>query len=120
MANNRVMLVCNVCIPPGTNWVYQDALDGKVIHMGKWYPGSAYYNAPTKATLEEFYESHHHPELASEDYGRGAGQDNPVRLEYESVSMPKRIIDIETPPPQLVHPLEPIQESKDDLNEPPL
>lgn len=97
MANNRMMLVCNVCIPPGTNWVYQDALDGKVLHMGKWYPGGAYYNAPEKAWLDEFYENHSHPELASDDYSRGAGQDNPVRLEYESMSLPKFVIDYAAP-----------------------
>jgi hypothetical protein len=87
MANNRMVLVCNVCKPK--DWDYIDKKG--ILPIAKWYPGGAYYRNDTASMGEEFekfMEEHSHIELASEHYLKGAGQPNPVRLEYESIDMP--------------------------------
>lgn len=95
MANNRMYLVCNVCNPKDR----EDYWDGKgVLPLAKWYPGgldekgSAYYRNDNGEKLAkeflEFLNQHTHPEYPSECYTAGAGQDNPVRLEYEIDDLP--------------------------------
>lgn len=84
MANNRMVLICNVCVPPKKEWKYGDK---GVLPISKWYPGSSYSQVNCE-NINFFLEEHNHPELASENYSEGAGQENPVRLEYESVGLP--------------------------------
>lgn len=89
MANNRMVLLCNVCQPSDKEWQYHAK---GVMALAKWYPVGAYYSNRTAEELGQdlldFLEEHSHPELPSEGYTAGAGQDNPVRLVYESKSMP--------------------------------
>lgn len=76
MANNRMLLICNVCVPPGTQeWPRYD--DPALLHIAKWYPVGAYYNVPAAERIEQFLELHQHLEIDP------AGLENPVRLEYE-------------------------------------
>lgn len=97
MANNRMILLCNVCQPDNEKWQYHSK---GVLAIAKWYPGgedetgAAYYRNDNgedmgKEFLQFLYD-HRHGELASEHYTKGAGQENPVRLVYESVGLPKR------------------------------
>jgi hypothetical protein len=89
MANNRMYLVCNVCKPKD-----EDLLDGEegALCLAKWYPCIPYYTngTPEDKGIEmfEFFENHSHPEVASEGYEKGAGQENPVRLVYECDGLP--------------------------------
>jgi len=86
MANNRLIALCNVCQPDDEGWNFGDR---GVMGMAKWYPsGGSYYNFPPTKTIENFFIEHSHPELPSEAYTVGAGQDNPIRFVYESVSLP--------------------------------
>ena len=90
MANNRMVLVCNVCLPKANEWTFND--EG-LLPIAKWYPGGhgAYYRNDSSSMgkdFEEFAHKHAHQELASEGYSAGAGQPNPFRLEYESVDLP--------------------------------
>lgn len=88
MANNRMILVCNVCVPDD-DFTYRD---NGVLAIAKWYPGSAYYYAGDLLKWAEvffnFLIKHQHKELPSQNYLEGATQDNPVRLVYESISLP--------------------------------
>ena len=96
MANNRMLLICNVCHPKKGEWQYHDK--GTLV-LAKWYPGGSedegapYYrndNGELMGTeFLEFLEDHKHGEVASEHYTKGAGQENPVRIEYESEGLPK-------------------------------
>lgn len=66
-------------------------------HVAKWYPGGdgAYYTSgsPEYAEkLNQYFIDHAHPEIPSESYKAGAGQPNPVRLDYESDDPPKVMI----------------------------
>lgn len=97
MANNRMLLICNVCHPKKGDWQYDDK--GTLI-LAKWYPGGGdiagdsgeyYRNDDGEHLAEEFLqflEEHQHMEVASEHYTKGAGQENPVRIEYESEGLP--------------------------------
>lgn len=92
MANNRMLLLCNVC-KPKDEWSYSDREKEGVLYLGKWYPPGAYYT--NKQFLEEwgkcffdFLEQHQHLEVASKYYKAGAGQENPVRLVYENDGLP--------------------------------
>ncbi len=95
MANNRMLLICNVCIPKRGDWQYHQK--GTLI-IAKWYPGgmgeegAAYYRNDDGEGMGkeflDFLEEHKHGEVASKDYTKGAGQENPVRLEYESEGLP--------------------------------
>jgi len=93
MANNRMFLVCNVCHPEQpAEFVISSEIPG-ALHLAKWYPGNdgAYYRNNTAGMGEEFEKfliDHAHTELPSQGYTRGAGQPNPVRIEYESVDLP--------------------------------
>lgn len=87
-----MVLVCNVCKPEANKWDYTDKKGLMII--AKWYPGGdgAYFRYNTDSMGEEFekfIQDHAHPEVASEFYSIGAGQENPIRLEYESVGLPK-------------------------------
>jgi hypothetical protein len=93
MANNRMVLVCNVCHPKKGEWEYKEK---GVLIIAKWYPGDngggAYYRNDDGEGLGdqflEFLEEHEHYEVASKHYLKGAGQENPVRIEYESEGLP--------------------------------
>ena len=90
MANNRMVLICNVCNP--SDWKYHDK---GVLAIAKWYPAGgfiagddgAYYNIDGES-IQKFLDEHQHKEVASEHYTAGTGQENPVRLEYESKGLP--------------------------------
>lgn len=83
-----MVLLCNVC-QPTDNWKYGEK---GVLALAKWYPNGAYYSNCSEMELGhkllEFLEEHSHCELASEHYTKGAGQENPVRLVYESKGLP--------------------------------
>jgi hypothetical protein len=101
MANNRMVLVCNVCKP--TEWDYVDRKG--VLPIAKWYPGGGgeYYRNDFSTLGEEFKEfliEHAHPELPSDHYTAGAGQPNPIRLEYESTDKP--LLPHLTPPKEII------------------
>lgn len=81
----------------------QREIKGGVTAIAKWYPsncplgeivegsGAYYRNDNGKFFGEEFLaflEKHSHEEFASESYFKGAGQPNPIRLEYESEDLP--------------------------------
>jgi hypothetical protein len=89
MANNRMVLVCNVCHPKKNKWKYGDK---GVLVIAKWYPGGAYYRNDDGTGMGneflKFLEEHNHPEFDSQFYSKGSGQENPIRLEYESESLP--------------------------------
>lgn len=89
MANNRMILVCNVCHPKKGDWKYGDK---GILVIAKWYPEGPYYRNDNGETMGidflKFLEEHNHPEIESEFYSVGAGQENPIRLEYESESLP--------------------------------
>lgn len=88
-----MVLLCNVCVPQGINWTYKQK---GVVAIAKWYPAGgfiagengAYYGIDAEH-IEKFLDEHQHKEIASEHYNMGAGQPNPVRLEYESEDLPK-------------------------------
>jgi len=93
-----MILVCNVCVPKPNDWDYNKKTKG-ILVLAKWYPGgfgeegAAYYtNENDKAKWgEEFFEfldQHKHGEMGSKKYSKGAGQENPVRIEYESEGLP--------------------------------
>lgn len=89
MANNRMFLVCNVCHPeePAEFRISND-IDG-ALGMAKWYPsGDGSYYGINAERIDKFLIDHAHVELPSEHYLAGAGQPNPVRIEYESVDKP--------------------------------
>ena len=89
MANNRMVLVCNVCNPVPNAWSYKDKKG--VLIIAKWYPGGPYYrnnNDTMGQEFEYFLKEHNHDELPSKHYKKGAGQENPIRLEYESEGLP--------------------------------
>lgn len=78
MANNRMLLICNVCVPPGTEWPKYS--DPALLHIAKWYPCDAYYSPGSDklgAAIVDFLELHKHAEI------HPACEENPVRLEYE-------------------------------------
>lgn len=92
-------LICNVCHPRPDN----GQLNGSgVLCIAKWYPaggfiagqdGSYYTNDNFESLPEKlnaFLIQHQHQAVASEHYEAGEGQENPVRLEYESVGLPLR------------------------------
>lgn len=93
-----MVLVCNVCVPKADDWGYTDKDKGNILVMAKWYPGgmgeegAAYYSNRTAEQVGQefldFLEKHKHGEVESEHYTKGAGQENPVRLEYESYGKP--------------------------------
>lgn len=89
MANNRMVLVCNVCIPKADDWNFNSK---GILPITKWYPEAPYYKVSGDTEwvkrFEDFLEEHHHPEVPSEHYGIGAGQENPIRIEYESRGLP--------------------------------
>lgn len=90
MANNRMVLICNVCVPKRGEWQYHQK---GVMPIAKWYPGGdgAYYRNNVDSMGKEFAEfliEHAHTEIPSEHYLVGAGQENPVRIEYESEGLP--------------------------------
>ena|SRR5258708_6849647 len=98
MANNRMFLICNVCHPeiPAE---FTIAHEGKgFLHLAKWYPGSLgeegapYYRNDNGENLAEeflqFLDEHKHGEIPTKGYFKGAGQPNPVRIEYESEDLP--------------------------------
>ena len=89
-----MVLVCNVCQPE--DWQYDQK---GVMVLAKWYPAGgfiagddgAYYMADPAdkgQQIADFLSEHQHKEVASEHYKAGAGQENPVRLEYESTGLP--------------------------------
>lgn len=100
-------LICNVCHPeiPAEFIINQITPESGAIAIAKWYPGgspgsiggedaAAYYSnsGATKKWAERFFdflEMHKHGEIESVHYLKGAGQENPVRLEYESEGLPK-------------------------------
>lgn len=90
MANNRMYLVCNVCLPEGEKYDYDKWIKVS-FHVAKWYPGEVgewYTNAsganwyPDK--LDEFFEAHAHPDKYP------GGVENPVRLDYEWIGTPHK------------------------------
>ncbi len=99
MANNRMVLVCNVCHPKKNDWDYDKNNKGIYV-LAKWYPAGggiggddgAYYRNDNGEDLAkdflEFLEKHQHKEVASQHYTKGAGQPNPIRIEYESEDLP--------------------------------
>lgn len=75
MANNRMALVCKICVPKEDDWRWGDK---GVMAIAKWYPGGPYYrnnNETMGKDFEEFLEEHYHD---------GESGENPIRLEYES------------------------------------
>lgn len=88
MANNRMYLVCNVCLPEGEKYDYEKWIKVS-FHLAKWYPGEIgewYTNRASHETipgqgmataLDEFFLTHAH----SDKYPGGV--ENPVRLDYE-------------------------------------
>ena len=94
-----MILICNVCVPKNTTWVYGDK---GVLAIAKWYPagfiggkgkgaGAYYRNDGGKNMGKEFTDflvEHEHQEFSSEHYKAGAGQENPIRLEYECIGEP--------------------------------
>lgn len=84
-----MVLVCNTCIPVANNWNFNSK---GILPISKWYPGGSYYKVSGDMDwikrFENFLEDHNHPEIASEHYGIGVGQENPIRIEYESVGLP--------------------------------
>lgn len=85
MANNRMILLCNVCQPDDTKWRYHEK---GVLVLSKWYPETTYAGVTDLESINTFLEEHDHPEVGSEHYSVGAGQENPVRLVYESKGLP--------------------------------
>lgn len=78
MANNRMLLICNVCMPPDTEWSYNNPA---LLHIAKWYPDAPWYPSPQNTLgdrLANFLELHAHPNE------RGGTEENPIRLEYET------------------------------------
>lgn len=88
-----MVLVCNVCHPKKGDWQYHQK---GVLAIAKWYPGNNgggnyYRNDDGEGMGKEFTDflvEHEHAELPSEHYTQGAGQENPIRLEYESEGLP--------------------------------
>jgi hypothetical protein len=79
MANNRMLLVCNICVPPNTEWPRYG--DPALLHIAKWYPTTPWYSSHPDSLgerVEKFLELHMHPEI------HPAGEENPIRLEYET------------------------------------
>lgn len=88
MANNRMYLVCNVCLPEGKKYNY-NKWKKVSFHVAKWYPseiGEWYTNANGEGwyseKLDEFFTAHAH----SNKYPGGV--ENPVRLDYEWIGTP--------------------------------
>lgn len=90
-----MVLVCNVCNPK--DWKYHTP---GVLVIAKWYPSAdgktkgsgAYYRNDNGENMGkeflDFLEEHEHLNIPSEDYTAGAGQENPIRLEYECDGLP--------------------------------
>lgn len=87
MANNRMYLVCNVCLPEGEKYDYEK-WQKVSFHVAKWYPGAVgewYTNATSfnfAESMDKFFEAHAHPMQYP------GGVENPVRLDYEWVGTP--------------------------------
>lgn len=96
MANNRMYLVCNVCLPEGVEYDYDKWITVS-FHVAKWYPGEVgewYTSRHAIATekgiveqdmavaIDEFLLAHAHPDKYP------GGVENPVRLDYEWVGTP--------------------------------
>ena len=83
-----MVLICNICHPKKGEWKYKEK---GVLVMAKWYPGDKgggqyYRNDDGEGFGKEFcdfLEEHEHYEIASKNDLAGAGQEYPVRLEYE-------------------------------------
>lgn len=100
MANNRMFLICNVCHPeiPASFTINTITPESGAIHLAKWYPGgmneegAPYYRNDGGGNLAKeflnFLDIHKHGEIRTKSYRKGAGQPNPVRIEYESEDMP--------------------------------
>lgn len=88
MANNRMYMVCNVCEPTEDWQIFSNG----VLYMGKYYPCTESYASMSDEELgsriHKFLKDHNHPEVASEHYSAGAGQENPVRISYERKGLP--------------------------------
>lgn len=98
MANNRMYLICNVCHPERPAEFIIGSGDKGSLCIAKWYPVGAYYSNPpveeVGRDIFQFFEDHQHLEVPSEHYTAGAGQENPVRIEYESEGLPVLSSDI--------------------------
>ena len=90
MANNRMYLVCNVCLPEGEEYDF-DKWKQVSFHLAKWYPGDIgewYTNRPATIgkALDEFLTAHAHPDKYP------GGVENPVRLDYEWIGTPVKAL----------------------------
>lgn len=93
-----MLLICNVCHPERPAKFTYGHDDG-YLHLAKWYPGgmgeegAPYYRNDNGKNMGdeflEFLDKHKHGELPSKYYLKGAGQENPVRIEYEIEGLPK-------------------------------
>lgn len=88
MANNRMYLVCNVCLPEGEDYDFEKWTQVS-FHVAKWYPGEIgeWYtnqagNGDWVGALDKFFLDHAHPDKYP------GGVENPVRLEYEWIGTP--------------------------------
>lgn len=75
MANNRMFLVCNTCVPNKGEWGINDP---NIIMIGKWYPIGPYNYIQDEALgkrINDFMYDHTHADTTSTEY--------PIRLEYE-------------------------------------
>jgi hypothetical protein len=78
MANNRMWLVCKICIPGEFIEVYEwghlsKENPQKAMPISKWYPYSPHSATMCVGTdLQDFYDAHSHN-----------GEEYPFRLEYE-------------------------------------
>lgn len=94
MANNRMYLICNHCLPPGAKeWPrpsgrsYPEAYSDPALAILKWYPCAPWYSMHPESLgerIEKFMEAHMHTELGE------VGLENPVRMEYATwvIDMP--------------------------------
>ncbi len=90
MANNRMVIVCNKCVPDD-NWVY----GADVCYTGKWYPVGNYVYIPDEAlgnSINTYLKRHAHTEDVPEPHSVNntahreslIQNENPVRLTYET------------------------------------
>lgn len=89
-----MFLVCNVCHPEiPAEFTISNDIPG-ALAIAKWYPGgngAYYYNSSNEewaTRFQDFLDEHSHIEIKSEHYHVGAGQENPIRIEYESIGLP--------------------------------
>lgn len=75
MANNRMVLLCNVCQPDDTKWKFHEV---GVQALAKWYPGEdgSYYGI-VKESVDAFLIAHQHQEV------QAGGMEYPIRMVYE-------------------------------------